>query len=341
MTTAGKSVVLTLLLLALRAASGLDDGTYVCKLDGSDVLRVAGPTQPAWLPDGKTLLLGAPNALYRAPVDGSPASLLVQDAHLAMTMGLTVSASGKLASASVVKTDGTGGVRIWNTADGAVVLDDQLYASARTDAEHRWLHAVTAWSPLADQLAWIPIDFAGFSARARSVKVFHGATNRFHTVYLDREAYSLCWHPGRGSLIVTSGASLLEIPEGRDAKVLIPRVADEGGGDTPLQWLPRHEVFYWGQSFYDGNGAIVPPEINTEGPLAKLCWTGSEGNNLVLAASVEADNGGCSCDLWQGKLGDSLKTFHRLCRLPTTPQAVYLSGDGARVAFVVGGYVLD
>jgi WD40 repeat protein len=335
-------------LIAAAAATAADppqppaDGTYVCKLDGSDQLRLAAAAAPAWEPDGKSLLLGADTAIYRVAVDGSEKVLVCQDSKLAIIMNLAVSPSGKFAAASVVRRDDhSGSVRVWTAADGKQVLDDEVYKQAIVGDGRRFHPALLAWHPANDLLAWIPIEYAEVAARAKFVKVFDGAAGRWNTWYLDREAASLCWRPDTSDLVVASGDGLLQLGDGGNRRrTLVAKVAGGGAGDSPLTWLPKGGHFFWGAGFWDQDGQTALPALpDTDGPPAKLCWAAPDGRGVVLAMAAIDDKGQCSCDLLEGSVGRGLTAFRKLCRLPTTPQQVYLSNDGARVAYTVGGYV--
>ncbi|MBI5834333.1 MAG: hypothetical protein HZB16_18715 [Armatimonadetes bacterium] len=346
-----------------------EPGTYTCKLDGGDEVRVAGPTIPAWLPDGRQLLMSN-NALYRVGADGTGKNPIWQDKDTVMMLGLAVAPSGRFASALAVRRDGAGLMRVWRlteakgvVTEAALVLDDLLYPDAVTErpgrdgSGARYLGAISAWSPHADMLAWAPMEYEGLSKRSKSVKVYDAAAGRWSTWYLDKEAWSLTWHTERPSLMVTCGApgrprtpddapppvSLVELSNnGQKTEVRARAVRDGGAGDAPMFWLPKCGIFSWGQSFYGADGDLVPPEPpEGDGPVARLIWASSSGRDLLLATSHITDTGDCATDLMQGLTGTGWDTFHRLLRLPVVPRQVACTPDGARLAFVVGGYIPD
>ena len=339
-------------------------GTYVCKLDASDEVRVAsGPTTPAWMPDGRQLLMATTNRLYTVNSDGSAKLERWQDPATAMLLSLCVAPSGKFAAALGVRRDGAGLVKVWRLSDFKLVLDDLLYTDAVTEkpgrdgSGARYLAAIMAWSSHADLLAWAPMEYEGLAKRSKSVKVYDAGAGRWSTWYLDKEVWSLAWHTERPSLMVTCGApgrprtpddppppvSLMELSNNGATKVpLAKSVRDGGAGDAAMVWLPKCGIFSWGQSFYGADGDLVPPEPpEADGPVARLIWVSSSGRDLVLATSHITDTGDCATDLMQGLTGTEWSSFHRLCRLPVVPRQVHCSLDGARLAFVVGGYVPD
>jgi hypothetical protein len=321
-----------------------NEGTFVCKLDGADLLRLGGPTVPAWLPGGKQLLLATSNSLYRIGADGTGKALVYQDRALAIILGLCVSPSGKFAAASVVRArDGAGAVRVWSVADGKLLVNDAVYEKAVVDEGARYLRAVLAWAPRRDRLAWVPMEYVGVSKRTRGVKVFDGETARWSTWYLERPVESLAWHPERETLLAATGETITEVDDnGRAQTALVPSIMGGGAGDSPLVWLPKSDAFYWGQGFYGRGGQPMLPELpDNDGPAAKVCWVAPDGRHLLLATSRVRDNGECETDLLLGGLGSALNTFRRTCRLTCVPQQVFLSVDGARIAYVVGGYVPD
>lgn len=325
-------------------APAKDDGTYVCKLDGSGRLRVAGPTVACWYPSGRQLLLAPSNAIYRVNADGTDKVLLYRDSGLEKVLGLCLSASGKYCAASVVRKDAVGEVRVWSLSDGKQLVCDPLYKNAAPEKGQRYIVAQLAWSARADLLAWAPMQYEGLSKRANSVKVFDGESARWATWYLDKVTVeALGWQPDRGTLLVGAGPTIHEISDdGRTCNKLVASVTGGGAGDSPLCWLPKADALYWGQGFYGLAGQVLSPELpDGEGPLARLCWTSPDGRNLVLAVSKVTPDGQCASDLLQGQLGSPFNTFKRLCTLPTVPQLIQLTPDGSRVAYVVGGYVPD
>ncbi len=352
-----------------------DPGTYICKLDGTDEVKVAGPTITAWLPDGRTLLM-ANNRLYRCSADGTAKDQAWADAPedkanpTVQMLDLCVSSSGKFAAALAVRRDGSAVVRVWRLnvdknvlVSATSVLADLLYPNAVTEKPDRegnggrYLGAILSWSPHSDLLAWAPIEYEGLSKRSRSVKVYDAAAGRWSTWYLDKEVWSLTWHTERPSLVVTCGAAgrqrmpddppptvtLVELSNGGQTKNILSRAMRDGGaGDAPMIWLPKCGIFSWGQSFYGADGELVPPELpEGDGPVARLIRASSSGRDLLLATSHITDTGDCATDLMQGLTGADWDSFHRLLRLPVVPRQVTCTPDGARLAFVVGGYVPD
>ncbi|HAZ63368.1 MAG TPA: hypothetical protein DCZ72_07140 [Armatimonadetes bacterium] len=347
--------------LAPEATPQREVGTYVCKLDGSDERRLAGPTIPAWLPDGRQLLLATNNALYRLDHDGGRKTMVWRDPQVQMLLDLRVAGSGLYASALGVRRNGQGSMMVWRLSDSELILDDLLYRDAvieppdETGHGGRYLSSISAWSPHADSLAWVPMEYDGLAERTRGVKVFDAQSERWGTWYVDRPVWSLTWHTERPSLILTVGlaaqiitdetpappVALLDISgDGRVQTVLADELDGAVASDLPMTWLPRCGLFAWGQSFYGADGEPAPPYIpEGEAPTARLLWVSRSGRDLVLAATRVTDEGHWQSELVQGLTGAPWDTFRTLAQLPVLPSGVLASPDGARLVFVVGGYV--
>jgi len=140
--------------IAATSAAALPTGTFVANIDGSDMRRIAGPTELAWYPDGERLLLAAQNALYRIAADGSGKTRVCYDPQVTEIWQTKIDASGVYVAATVTRKEknprdyAEHRLRVWDMGSGSILLDEAL------EAFEAGGYFDFGWSGFSARLAW-------------------------------------------------------------------------------------------------------------------------------------------------------------------------------------------
>jgi hypothetical protein len=339
--------------IGIGPASALPTGTFVGKVDGSEMRRIAGPTEVAWFPDGERLLLAAGNALYRIALDGSGKTRVCCDPQVTDIWRTKVDPGGVYVAATVTRKQKTARdydvdrLRVWDMNSASMLLDEAIglfEGGGFFDF---------GWSCFSARLAWALSDIG--PEPNDYVRLFGVAERRVLTLTSDLGATYLAWHPRREVILVTThdGDLLLldpKMPVGQFSVLTSDLPEGELGGNGVFYGLPRQ--FTWFASadalflpsgsyagVFGASGVSLGPSFSSD---VVCLWTSQTDDTFIIGQQLDEETG----EARQGpqgtliaryKIGGTVRSGQALAVLPCQLQYVRVSPDGARIAFAVPG----
>ncbi|MBM3474091.1 MAG: hypothetical protein FJX75_12550 [Armatimonadetes bacterium] len=331
--------------VALPVAAELPEGTYVANVDGTSMLRIAGPTKPAWFPSCNRLLLAISNALYTINADGTDKACLYRDRSLLAIDHPVVSSTGRYAAAAVTpEREWYARLRVWDAETGHVLLDEQAYSLGEGVRWHD-----SAWSPQGDRLAWAYYD--PYDQKPQDyVKTHDMGDGPTLTLANGVSAYCLTWHPVRNTVVIaTARGSVIELdprkPIGQYGVLVkaLPQVGFFGWNYMgELVWLPHQESFFIGKGagrgFFDLMGERVPPRWSADDmdlTWVRCLWVAPHDTAVILGVDTEAENEDeperpfRRTTLIRCQVPGTVEDLTRLTVLPCLQDDLAVSPDGA------------